>query len=369
MLLKITNCNHSRRLRCFSMKQLLVLGVIAFTFSASAQYKDSLKTFRKHTKTYQKSSDYVFIPSGSYTRGTNDSDLPYANGAYFRNHTMHVDSFFMQKCEVNNRQYLEFVKAQLAIDSVLGKSYLPDTLVWRSPTGFNEPYVEYYFRHPAYSNYPVVGVSYNQAKAYAEWCTEKYNSDEKRVFKKVQFRLPTEEEWEYAFRGNNSYSYLPWGTNSTFDENGKVLANFLIVSQLGIYRYTLSKTFGGRQETQEVIVSSGAAESPRSHEANGTAYSDITAPVNTYKPNSFGLYQMAGNVEEMVEAYYFRDASIYSFSHDTPEKSDQPWGITKGGSWNDPGYYLQYPVRQFYDGPNATSAEIGFRLVMDVLVF
>ena len=77
---------------------------------------------------------------------------------------------------------------------------------------------------------------------------------------------------------------------------------------------------------------------------------------------------MAGNVEEIVDAYYARDPTLNEFSHNlVMVKYDKPWGVTKGGSWKDTGFYLQYPVRQYYDTRNSSSSEIGFRLVMEVL--
>lgn len=349
---------------------LLLLCLFTFVFTTSAQYKDSLKTFRKLTKSFQKSSDFVFIPAGSYIRGSNDSDIPTpaVNGNYLRSSVMTVNSFFMEKFEVSNYQYLEFVNDMIRQDSVLGKSYLPDTLVWRIPESYNEPYVEYYLRHPAYGNYPVVGVSYAQVVAFAEWRTVKYNANEERIFKKVRFRIPTEEEWEYASKGDRSYSYLPCGSHSTLDENGAPRAKFRAVSQLSVYRDSIPvQSYRGEIKKRPAYLSNGLPLSMASINAGGFTVIDVTRPVDAFEPNSYGLFNMAGNVEEIVDAYYFREEMEYSFSYNDPLKSDKPWGVTKGGSWNDTGYYLQYPVRQFYTDQHSTSSEIGFRLVMDVL--
>lgn len=351
------------------MKQILLASFFAATlFSVNAQYKDSLKVFRKLTKSCEKSTDFVFIPSGAYSRGSNDSDIPTPdlNGYYFRNHVVSIDSFFMQKFEVSNRQYLEFVNAMLEEDSVIGKTFLPDTLVWRDRQGNNEAYVEYYLRHPAYENYPVVGVSYNQVKAFAAWTTKKYNDNPDRVFKAVKFRLPTEEEWEFASKGGNHYSYLPWGHNATLNSKGEAYANFRGVSQLSVYRDSVVLDYGGEVKKRPVYLSTGAmmaAENPQGYN------SDVTAPVNSFEPNPYGLYNMAGNVEELIDAYYLRDPKMYEFMTDERVKSDAPWGVTKGGSWNDTGYYLQYPVRQFYATPDDASRETGFRLVMEVVQY
>lgn len=352
------------------MKHILLLfGLFAFALTTSAQYKDSLKTFRKLTKTFQKSSDFVFIPFGSYVRGSNDSDMPVPdmNGDYFQSRTVSINSFFMEKFEVSNYQYLEFVNDMIQQDSILGKSYLPDTLVWRIPEAYNEPLVEYYLRHPAYGNYPVVGVSYAQVVAFAEWWTAKYNGNKERIFKKVRFRIPTEEEWEYASKGDCSYSYLPWGSHSTLDENGVPRANFRAISQLSVYRDSISvESYSGEIKKRLAYLSNGLPMlmAPK---IGGSTVIDVTKPVDGLEPNSYGLYNMAGNVEEIVDAYYFREEMAYSFSYNDPLKSDKPWGVTKGGSWNDTGYYIQYPVRQFYGDQHSSNSEMGFRLVMDVL--
>jgi len=348
------------------MKNILLLSSFLFGFfTLTAQYKDSLKTFQKLTKSVEKKTDFVFIPSGSFTRGSNDSDMPTPdlNGYYFRNHVVSVDSFFMQKYEVSNSQYLEFVAAIEKRDSLLGKTLLPDTLVWRTPQMTNEPYVEYYFRHPAYANYPVVGISYQQAKAFAEWQTEKYNAKEDRIFKKVCFRLPTEEEWEFAAKGGHKYAYLPWGHNATLSSEGEAYANFRCISQLSVYRDSVLIDNFGELKKRPVYLTTGATVDTENSQYN----SDVTAPVNSYEPNPYGLHNMAGNAEELVDAYFLRDASIYEFMTDERAKSDAPWGVTKGGSWNDTGYYLQYPVRQFYKSQDDKSSEVGFRLVMEVL--
>ena len=351
------------------MKTLLLPAVfLVFVGTAISQKSDSLKHVQKSTKAFEKSSDFVRIPDGSFFRGNNDSDLPYAdmNGNYGRARTISVPSFFMQKYEVSNGQYLEFVNDILKQDSVLGASFLPDTLVWRKPNYSNEPYVEYYFRHPAYANYPVVGVSYNQAKAFAEWYTKKQNANPDRVFQEVNFRLPSEEEWEYAAKGGNDHAYLPWGDFTTIDEDGLPRANFRMVSQLSVYREEVTLDPNGKVKSPQRFISTGMGASLPNQEQ--TDMSDITVPVKWYAQNPYGLYQMAGNVAEMVDAYYDRDISMYEFSHDPKGvKSEEPWGITKGGGWRDTGFYLQYPVRQYYENQTSTSSSVGFRLAMDVV--
>lgn len=351
------------------MKHTLLFSILFASLTSLAQYKDSLKTFRKLTKTYQKSSDFAFIPSGSYQRVENDQNYMQKDvvGFYVRAHSVSIDSFFMGKFEISNEKYLEFVNDKIEEDSILGTSFLPDTLVWRRPEGWGEKYTEYYLRHPAYQNFPVVGVSYTQAKAYAEWLTEKYNTDEKRVFKHVRFRIPTEEEWEYAYKGGLSYSYLPWGSSSTLDHEGKPRANFRAVSQLSVYRDSAVVEYQGITKKRPVYLSNGMRE--WENVARNRYYADLTEPVDAHNPNGYGLYNMAGNVEEMVDAYPFSAFYTFSYTVDDYTKTGRTWGVTKGGSWADTGYYLLGQVRQFYTNEQSSSAETGFRLVMEVLDF
>ncbi len=216
----------------------------------------------------------------------------------------------MSPTEVSNKEYREF------LEGVRNTSYygdvLPDTLVWRRKNSYGEPYIEYYLRHPAYDNYPMVGVSYEQAVAFCEWKEDQLNKiDTSRV---VIVRLPTEEEWEYAASAGGSYPIYPWEGNDMIDKKGKSRANF--VQGRGDYMGLAGSSLGDN--------------------------ADITAPVKSYKPNKLGLYTMAGNVAEMVA-----------------EK-----GVAKGGSWNDRADDLKIKARQLYDKP---SSEIGFRYLVEVV--
>jgi gliding motility-associated lipoprotein GldJ len=99
-----------------------------------------------------------------------------------------VNSFFIDKTEVTNLHYREYLfwlsnvfpdgkssgRSKNGMDSIAW-SALPDTLVWRSELAYNEPMVEYYLRHPSYNNFPVVGVSWKQATDYCIWRTDRVN--------------------------------------------------------------------------------------------------------------------------------------------------------------------------------------------------
>ena len=275
------------------------------------------------------------IPKGSFNWGTPGDNDPYAGDSIFSRRTIDLDSFYISKFEVCNGQYLEYVTSLLR--DARSEDYLkalPDTLVWRNRLAYNEPYVDYYFRHPAYRDYPVVGITYDQANNFCVWLTDKYMREEKRKYKKIVFKLPTRWQWYYAARGKEDRPF-PWNGPYMRRPTGEFCANFSRIAEQNIYR---------DQKTKELKVIPGyPIYSPFGGYMNDAA--DITAPVLSYWPNDFGIYNMAGNVEEFVR-----------------EK-----GKKKGGSWYDPGYYLQNFVEESYLPDSSASSERGFRFVMEIL--
>jgi gliding motility-associated lipoprotein GldK len=218
----------------------------------------------------------------------------------------------------------------------------PDTLIWIRDFSYsyNEPMTKRYFSHPAFGNYPVVGVSWNQATAFCEWRTHYLNSflESKKRATESDFRLPTEAEWEYAARGGRSQSMFPWGNYYLRNKQGCLLANFK----------------PGRGNYPE----------------DGAFY---TARADAYWPNDFGLYCMAGNVAEWTSSLYYEGA--YNFQHDmnpdirfNAQDSDPPRmkrKVIRGGSWKDVGYFLQTSARN-YEYMDTAKAYIGFRCVIDL---
>ncbi len=218
----------------------------------------------------------------------------------------------------------------------------PDTLVWiRDFTySYNEPMSKKYFAHPAYGNYPVVGVNWKQASAFCEWRTAFLNSflESKKRMTESDFRLPTEAEWEYAARGGRSQVSFPWGGPYLRNKKGCLLANFK----------------PGRGNYPE----------------DGAMY---TVRADAYWPNDFGLYNMAGNVAEWTSSLYYEGA--YNFQHDI--NPDIRWNasdkepprmkrkVVRGGSWKDVGYFLQNSARN-YEYQDTTKSYIGFRCVVDL---
>jgi gliding motility-associated lipoprotein GldK len=218
----------------------------------------------------------------------------------------------------------------------------PDTLVWVRDFSYsyNEPMTKRYFSHPAFGNYPVVGVNWNQATAFCEWRTQYLNSylDKTNKANESPFRLPTEAEWEYAARGGRSQSMFPWGNYYLRNKKGCLLANFK----------------PGRGNYPE----------------DGAFY---TARADAYWPNDFGLYCMAGNVAEWTSSVYYEGA--YNFQHDmnpdiryNAKDSDPPRmkrKVIRGGSWKDVGYFLQTSTRT-YEYQDTAKSYIGFRCVIDL---
>jgi len=244
-----------------------------------------------------------------------------------------ISEFYIMKGEVTNAMYYWFTEEiRKSGDSDSWRNALPDTLVWREKLAYNEPYVEYYFRHPAYANYPVVGVSYAQAEIFCAFATKWYNQLPKRKFKKVRFDLPSETQWVYAADAGASRKMFTWSGVHMRNEEGKVMANFYCVPEHAIIRDTVDG---------KPMVRLGT--SVEDHYEYFQGY-DILAPSLSYFPNEFGLYNMCGNAAEFVKGQNF----------------------TKGGSWRDTGFYLRLAVRQAYQKEKSASSQRGFRMIMVV---
>jgi formylglycine-generating enzyme required for sulfatase activity len=219
----------------------------------------------------------------------------------------------------------------------------PDTLCWIHDFTYSNSVdkTNMYFWHPAYDQYPVVGVTWQQANAFNVWRTQLLNSYRGSNWQSYvqDFRLPSETEWEYAARGGLDLNPYPWGGPYIRNSRGCFLGNF--------------KPMRGR------YMEDGGFH---------------TVKVNSYHPNDYGLYCMSGNVSEWCSTAY--DESIYEFGHDLNTEytynaldHDPPSmkrKVIRGGSWKDIGYYLQTGSRSF-EYQDTAKSYVGFRSVMSYL--
>lgn len=239
--------------------------------------------------------------------------------------------------------YAENVKNPSQPRSSFVKKYdvpvYPDTTVWvkQFTYAYNEPIAMQYNWFPAFNNYPVVGVNWNQANAFCDWRTRSWRSEREKskLYFEGQFQLPSESQWEWAARGGRAESPYPWGGPYIVNKKGCYLANFK--PQRGNYA------------------------------ADGGLY---TVPVDRYWPNDYGLYNMAGNVAEWTSSSYFGTAynAVADLNPDINYKmtdSDPQWmrrKVVRGGSWRDVAYYLQTGSRD-YEYADTAKSYIGFRCI------
>jgi gliding motility-associated lipoprotein GldK len=212
----------------------------------------------------------------------------------------------------------------------------PDTTVWIRDFNYsyNEPMHNDYFYHEAYSDYPVVGVTWTQAKAFCQWRTLYHNAyrKQKNVERVNKYRLPTEAEWEYAARGGLASADYPWGGPYAKNDRGCFLANF--------------KPLRGDYSADQALY---------------------TVEAKSYEPNNYNLYNMAGNVSEWVDSSYDPGSYEYmsSMSPVVNDKENKRKGV-RGGSWKDTSYFLKVGTRDFEYQDSARSY-IGFRTVQSYL--
>jgi formylglycine-generating enzyme len=227
------------------------------------------------------------------------------------------DKLYFSKLEVTNGQYavfLNYLKANNKTSEF--QSAQIDSANWTREFKYCEALTPIYHSHPAYGAYPVVNVSFEGATQFCEWMTDQYNSNEKRKFKKVKFRLPTQEEWITAAKGGNPSAIYPWEGNDLKDKNGFLRCNFI-------------------RATDDKMGTAGMNNDG----------ADLTSLSKSYSPNGYGLYNMSGNVAEMIA-----------------EK-----GKTIGGSWLDNADAMIIGSTGKYSSYTTPHPTIGFRYVMEVI--
>jgi formylglycine-generating enzyme len=444
------------------------------------------------TKEQASGPGLVFVQGGTFTMGQTEEDVMGDWNNIPRRVT--VPSFYIDRTEVANVHYREYIHWLSRIFDVeadennqkILNAALPDTLVWRSELSYNEPLVEYYFRHPGFNDYPVVGVSWRQAYDYCLWRSDRVNegilmekgyiakqgiqgqqqennftsksyllglyqaqpgkgaTSKKNPLKTSQgtprtnvtmedglmlpdYRLPFEAEWEYA-----AYGYINQNPRPSTKEGKR---GEELVTNKQIYPWTQNMNFGGLRDTKhgswqgQFLANFKRGSGDNMGVAGGLNDRAVyTAPVKSYYPNGFGVYNMAGNVSEWVydvfrpltmldaddvapvrgnkfmklykndqgeaeidstgrvkmaavtdeesknRRNYQRGNVINFLDGDTLSNASYGYGQTtlvsdksrvfKGGSWNDRAYWLSPGTRRYMEEDQAAST-IGFRCAMD----
>ena len=432
----------------------------------------------------------VFVQGGTFTMGQTEEDIMGDWNNIPRRVT--VPSFYIDRTEVANihyREYIHWLNRIFPVDDdpnnrKIMDAALPDTLVWRSELSYNEPLVEYYFRHPGFNDYPVVGVSWRQAYDFCLWRSDRVNEgimmnkgyiakqgiqgqQQENNFttksyllglyqaqpgkpgkgNKLQnaqgaprmnvtmedgilqpdYRLPFEAEWEYA-----AYGYINQNPRPSTKEGKR---GEELVTNKQIYPWTQNMNFGGLRDTKhgswqgQFLANFKRGSGDNMGVAGGLNDRAVyTAPVKSYYPNGFGVYNMAGNVSEWVydvfrpltmldaddvapvrgnkfmklykndqgeaeidstgkvkmaevtdeesknRRNYQRGNVINFLDGDTLSNASYGYGQTtlvsdksrvfKGGSWNDRAYWLSPGTRRYMEEDQAAST-IGFRCAMD----
>lgn len=310
---------------------------------------DILKSLPKELKIFYQ--DMVYIPAGSFTSGDDPTDTS------SKEMLISVSAFYMSSKEVTNKQYREFYESKV---KELGKEKAKEFLPKQAQGALYMPDLErtfsdsLYFMHPVYNDYPITGVSWEQANAYCTWLSNKVMDVVKShegwfdKYAMPQFRLPTEMEWEYAAYGGLSRALYSFGT-SLFDKKkpGAYNANFGLIKD--------EKGLGVKQLYEDGYYT--------------------TAPVKSFAPNGFGLYNMSGNVNEWVmdvyreRTYYFSNDLSPAWQrsrfveYDSVKTENLDKRVIKGGGFLDIPYYLMVSSRRKLDVMQGR-CDVGFRVCM-----
>lgn len=325
----------------------------------------------------------VFIEGGRTVLGSFEEDLLKTQDNIER--TVTVASFYMDETEIANIHWLEYM-FYIKRDSSeeFFQSALPDTLVWQNQLAYNDPYVDHYLRYPGFRYFPVVGITWTQCNDFANWRTAVVN---KKLAEDAgvevpeggdgriplesgvvlpNYRLPSEAEWEYAAQAlignqwldeNQTHKRLyPWDGHALRNPYGNQMGMFLANFKRGRGDYA---GIAGK-------LNDGAM---------------ITDYIYNYPPNDFGLYNMAGNVNEWVYDVY-RPTSFQVVNDLNPLRRDgyldeergfdtkgfqslidNNTRVYKGGSWKDVAYWMSPGTRR-YLAQDSCTATIGFRCAM-----
>ncbi len=255
----------------------------------------------------QLKDDFTYIPSGT---------------ALIDNENLDVQGFFMSQAEVSNAQYKSFLKAYRETHTEEESSIMEiDSTGWMRESSYGEPFVGTYHTHPAYADYPVLNISREGALAYCAWLEASLNAGSEGIMH-YTVRLPNRNEWIHAAQAGGQAPYS-WGGYYVRNAKGCILANFNRIGTESVHY---------NEDTEEYELVKAAVP-------NALNNSYITAPVRSYHPNANGLYNMNGNVAEMVAEE----------------------GIAVGGGWNSTGYDIRNESIMTFEG---SSKYVGFRPIV-----
>lgn len=289
----------------YILTAILISSSIAFTLQKAPSERKILKKLSK---------SFGHIPAGSVNIDDQEKSIP---------------SFYMSQTVVTNGEY------QLFLNDLKEKGETQKHEIaqvkneeWNNIPNTNlSAFAKEYHENPEFKNYPVVNISKEGAELYCEWLTEKTNELLKED-KQLKFRLPSKAEWLRAAEGTDAKKPYTWGGPFLRNSRGVILANYSRISDAST----------SRNEEGELVIERTSAKVDKSLE-----YFTVTAPANSYYPNEFGLYNLNGNVSEILA------------------ESDE----VIGGSWFDGGRDIQNRSTKKYDG---ASAMVGFRICVTSLI-
>lgn len=283
----------------------LTLFLISSLFTAGQKHKPRLP------------DEYVFVNGGSVWIG--NSDTVRFHQQQDSSQRVSASSFYMSKYELTNQRYREFLAdIKNKVTSEEFESLRVDSTGWERSefVRYGEPLKTHYYRHPAYADFPLVNITYEAANRYCRWLQEKLQAANPDYTLSVT--LPTKQEWIFAAVAFHGSAIYPWKGRDLINEKGQYRCNF-------------------RKIGDEMITRNKSDGRPEIKSADGyQTASFFTANVKSYEPNDFKLYNMGGNVAEMIS-----------------EK-----GKAMGGSWNDFGGDVTVTSETQYTSPAAT---VGFR--------
>lgn len=362
-----------KKVIAFKVLLVLALTVVSTSCKKSSSSKNSSRAtgwqinskeggFQYNTdfKEQETSPGLVFVEGGTFTKGRVQDDVMHDwNNSP---NQQHVQSFYMDETEVTNAMYMEYLdwikRVYPPSDENFRAIYhgaLPDTLVWRNRLGFNEVMTENYLRHPAYGEYPVVGVSWIQAVEFANWRSDRvneYNLEKAGYLKRDAKVIDVNAESTFNTDTYINAPTLTYGGNEEVingdgrnkrnvrtdadgnetniyatRETGIISPKYRLPTEteweyaaLGLSELRSYNLYRGRKKYpwDGQYTRSGKRKIRGDQLANfkqgkgdygGIAGwsddgADITNAVKSYAPNDFGLYDMAGNVAEWVADVY-----------------------------------------------------------------